>query len=337
VSESLLDGENTAPFGLYRGRRALVMGATGFIGRWVARLLGRSGADVWLIAREPGALSSIRRPFDLRGTPVQFDVGNPDGLSTLLGSVQPDVVFNCAGYGVDRSERDAEASAAINAQFVGRLAAAVADSKETTWPGLRLVHIGSGFEYGTVTGAVDEDTPPNPQNLYEITKLDGTRALSEVCRERGLRGATARVFSAYGPGEHPARLLPSLLRAAHTGEILELTAGEQERDFTMVRDVAEGLLRLGMVPNVADGVVNLATGVQTSVRAFAETASELLGMSPDQLRFGVLPYRPGEVHQGRVSTRRVEAALGWKPSRSVSDGIAESIAFERLMDGMALR
>src|SRR6185295_19604443 len=95
-----------------------------------------------------------------------------------------------------------------------------------------------------------------------------------------------RVATVYGSGEHPHRLLPTLIRAAQTGETLSLTAGEQERDFTYIADVAEGLVRLLAKGAAPWAVANLATGRLHQVREFIGCAQEMLGLRPDQVVLG---------------------------------------------------
>jgi nucleoside-diphosphate-sugar epimerase len=140
----------------------------------------------------------------------------------------------------------------------------------------------------------------------------------------------ARLFTVFGPGEHPGRLLPSLQAAAASGGAVALTAGRQRRDFTYVEDVAEGLLRLA-VSGVRPGeVVHLATGRLTSVREFAESAASVLGIDRQSLRFGALPDLPEEMWQDDVDVERLRALTGWAPETSISDGIRRAREFEHV-------
>jgi nucleoside-diphosphate-sugar epimerase len=237
-------------------------------------------------------------------------------------------VVNAVGYGVARDERDDRLAARLNADLVEELAEALVDAERVlpAWRGPRLIHLGSAFEYGSVEGTVTEATECRPRSVYGMTKLEGTRRLSEVVQRKGLRAVSARLATVYGPGEHPHRLLPSLLQAARTTETLSFTRGEQERDFTFVDDVAEGVVRLVSCKSLSDPVLNLATGRLTPVRAFAERAREMLGIPPDRLRFGDIPYREDEVWQGPIDVGRLQATLGWKPATSIDEGIRRTIA-----------
>jgi len=313
-------------FSAYRGRRVLVTGATGFIGRWAARALTEAGADLCLSGRDAALLRAVCDVYGIRGEISEADLAEPEAFARLYTQARPAAIFNLAGYGVDREERDPALSAAINTRLVQEMAEVIASGGASGWLGQQLIHVGSAFEYGPVEGELTEESPTKPTSLYGETKLAGTRHLLEVQARTGLRAVTARLFTVYGPGEHATRLLPSLMRAARSGEVLPMTAGEQQRDFIYVGDVAEGLLRLGMLDQ-APGIVNLATGQLTSVREFVECAAEVLGLRAEQLQFGALPYRADEVRQAPVNTQRLEKLTGWRPACSIREGIRATHAF----------
>lgn len=325
---------NPYRFDTYQGRRVLVTGASGFIGRWVARALNAAGAELWLAARDKNALASVCEAYEIRGQWRAADLADRGTFARLYGEVQPDVVFNLAGYGVDPAERDETLITALNVRLVREIAETVASGGNSDWQGIRLIHVGTAAEYGAVGGPLTEYTAAAPVSLYGRSKLEGTRAL-EVVRERsGLRAITARLFTVYGPGEHAGRLLPSMIAAARSGATLSLTGGEQRRDFTYVGDVADGLLRLGALIAPAPAVVNLVTGKLTSVRAFVECAAALLGLGTWQLRFGALAYRQDEVQQGPVDIRLLRQLLDWVPACSVREGIQQTINFEGRLSGV---
>jgi UDP-glucose 4-epimerase len=305
----------------------LVVGATGFIGRWLCRAFDTAGTQVFGVCRNPPGPSS---PF----RPIIADLALPGSGAQLIERTRPDLVVNAAGYGVDRNERDLGLARRVNADLVEELAVAIAGlPPSVSWPGQRLIHIGSAFECGSVSGTVTEETPCAPATDYGRTKLDGTRRLAAVREQTGLQAVTVRVATVYGPGEHPHRLLPSLLRAADTGETLQLTAGEQERDFTYVADVAEGAVRLAKCRNTPGPILNLGTGELHAVKEFATRAREMLGIAEDRVIFGALPYRPEEVWQGRFAVDRLDALLGWRPRTGLDEGIRATIASARMTEG----
>jgi UDP-glucose 4-epimerase len=313
-------GTTGEPTDAYRGIPALVLGGSGFIGGWTARALAGRGALVSVVvrdeARASAALGAAHRHVDV----LTADLADPAALRALVEAARPAVIFNLAGYGVDASERDPVRMSAVNARLVDTLCEAMAAAPGDGWLGARIVQAGSALEYGMVTGRIEERRAVNPTTDYGRTKLQATRAI-EASGAAGLRAVVARLFTVYGPGEHPHRLLPALMRTAHTGEPLALTRGRQPRDFTYVEDVAEGLLRLGISPAAPGTVVNLATGRLATVREFAETAAAVIGFDPSLLQFGVLPERDEEMWHAEVDISRLGDLTLWSPQTALADGI----------------
>lgn len=306
----------------YRGVTAAVLGASGFIGRWVARYLIDAGACTVAIVRDAGAVPSAIRQAST-GV-VEADLSDRNAVRDAIVSTRPTIVFNLAGYGVDRSERDEQMAQLLNAELPAWIAYSL-DAPDDGWTGQRIVHTGSALEYGEIGGDLREDSQPNPTTLYGRTKLAGTLALARACEERGVRGLTARLFTVYGAGEHPGRLLPTLLEGARHSETIPLSAGLQRRDFTYVEDVAEGLLRLGLCRNAHPGeIVNLATGRLTPVREFTLEAARVLGIATERLAFGALPTRTEEMQHDPVLIARLKELIGWSPATDIASGVART-------------
>lgn len=309
----------------YQGVRVLVLGGTGFIGRQVARQLGLAGASLHLAARHQDQAAAALAGLEVTGIPLQADLSRPGAAAELLRSVSPSITFNLAGYGVDPLERDPALADRINHTLVTELAETAGALRSSEWPGQDLVHAGTAAEYGAASGVLSEDTRPEPTSLYGRTKLAGTDAVGRATALGTVRGMPVRLFTVYGPGERSGRLLPSIIAAARAGSDLPLTSGAQRRDFTYVEDVAEGLLRLGLVAGSAPGPVNLATGRLESVRRFVERAAAVAGLAAERLRFGELPARPDEMAHGAVSTARLRELCGWVPTTTIEEGVRRTL------------
>lgn len=311
----------------YGGTRVLVLGATGFLGRWVGRALSEADAELTLAVRSLELGRRRLKEFGVAGEVVLADFDAPDTVEQLVARAQPQITFNLAGYGVDRSERDEAAAQRINVELPERLVAAVARVRDPGWAGQDIVHTGSALEYGQIGGRLVEDAEPNPTTFYGRSKLAGTAGFTASCVEHGVKGVTARLFTVYGPGEHEGRLLPSLSAAAGSDADVELTEGLQKRDFTYAADVARGLLDLGLSRAPTGDVVNLATGQLLTVREFIERAGPVLGIEPSRLRFGAIPTRDDEMEHREVSVARLQQRIGWSPSTGVVDGVRAAVEF----------
>jgi UDP-glucose 4-epimerase len=311
----------------YHGKRIVVLGPAGFIGRWVARLLTESGAELHLLVRNLEAAKHIFTRFGVRGQIHTIDLRDFATLDHLLHQIKPNLAFNLAGYGVDPNQRDERLAYQLNAELIANIAGIMADLQNHEWDGQSIVHTGSALEYGQIGNDLSEDSLPHPTTLYGKSKLAGTQALSRCCRQYGVRGVTARLFSVYGPGERPGRLLPALIQTARQGGMLGLTAGDQKRDFVFVEDVARGLLRLGLSCSKPGETVNLATGNLIEVREFIKTAARQLDIPAQNLNFGAIPTRWKEMEHLPVSIRRLMELVSWKPTTGIETGIHRTILF----------
>ncbi len=313
----------------YAGTRAIVLGSTGFIGRGVARVLCEAGAKVFLPVRGSGAVADVFDKYSIDGDICELDLLDAQSVLSLYREICPTVTFNLAGYGVDREEHNKDLAYQTNVDLIRTVCSAISEVRDHGWTGLDIVNVGTAMEYGLAGGDLAEDSEALPTTLYGKSKLAGTITLTDSCRKFGLKGVTARLFSVYGPGEAPQRLLPTLIHAARNGQPIPLTAGLHKRDFVYVEDVAESLMRLGLT-SLSGEVVNVATGVLSSTRTFAETAAETLGIDHARLRFGSLPTRLEEMNHEPVTIRRLVELTGWTPRTTIAEGLRKTVSFAAL-------
>ena len=287
--------------------RVIILGASGFIGRWVARTIPQD-VKTFLVMRDASA--AHKHPG------IELDLFDSTGLYKLFAEIRPNIIFNLAGYGVDPLERDEKLGKELNTELPRRICDALRNHSDSL-----LIHAGTALEYGVARGNLAEETEPQPTTWYGQTKLAGTQAIVES----PVRSIVARLFTVYGAGEHPGRLLPSLIEAARNKTEIDLTAGTQKRDFTYVEDVADGLIRLAGIRDERCTLVNLATGKLHTVREFVETAARILRIPQKHLRFGKLPTRESEMRHENVSTERLRNLIKWTPSTTIEVGIQKTV------------
>ncbi|MBT2477111.1 NAD-dependent epimerase/dehydratase [Streptomyces sp. ISL-94] len=240
--------------------RVLLIGANGYLGRYVAdRLLADPAVQLTALGR--GDDADVR--FDLA-------TGSPGALTRFLDAVHPGVVINCAGA----TRGGARELTRHNTVAV----ATICESLRRSGCGARLVQLGCAAEYGPSQpgSSTAEDAVPRPGGPYGVSKL----AATELVLGSGLDAVVLRIFSPVGPGT-PAgsplgRLAEAMRRAMQSGDgELKLSGLGVHRDFVDVRDVARAVHAASL--SAAQGVVNIGTGRAVRLRDAAAVLARVAG------------------------------------------------------------
>jgi nucleoside-diphosphate-sugar epimerase len=303
--------------------RILITGINGFLGAWLGKRFSEDGNEVVGIYREDPGPRLAHCP---KARALRCDITDREGIARTLRETRPERILHLAAYGTyPRSQQDSRRMIETNVLGTNHLLEAAAASG---LPGLKIIHAGSSSEYGLKEGTMAESDVLEPHDVYGATKAASTILARALGQSFGLPVVALRLFSVYGPLEEEGRLIVSLLKAALHGEALELTSGEQVRDFIHVEDVYRAF-DLACHASVSSGVFNIGTGVETSVREAAELVRELFPAWKGP-RFG---GRPLEDEKAAVSwkadTSRAERDLGFKAGTDLRSGVAQTASWLR--------
>ncbi|MBA2607507.1 MAG: NAD-dependent epimerase/dehydratase family protein [Actinobacteria bacterium] len=278
-----------------RGIRVLVTGATGFLGTRVVDQLGAQGADVHAI----------------NGRDV-------NAVARLAKAVDPQRVIHLAGFtDIGRSWTHADECFAAN---VGATVALLDAVRFTACE--RFVFASTADVYGDAPVPFREDGPVNPLSPYAQSK----RAAELSCLKEG--AVVVRPFNSYGPGQPPNRVVADVILTALKGQDVQMRGGTPRREFNFGDDTAAGIVAAATVDGLGGEVLNLGCGRDISIRELAELILGLMG-DPVKAVFGVLDDRPVEVPVVVAATEKARRLLGWSPSRSLEEGLVETISWYR--------
>lgn len=256
--------------------RMIVTGCHGFVGRSVTRVALDCGWTVLGLGRASSGA-------DL-GRYRQCDVATTD-LGEIVADFRPDVVVHAAG------------AASVEASFADP--AADFRGSVSTWmnllDGVRrsgthplVIGLSSAAVYGQPREfPVTESSPRRPMSPYGHHRLMCEALATEYADCFGVRCLVTRIFSVFGPGQRRLLAFELAAQALGQGEVVTVRGtGKESRDFLHVDDVARGLVGLAQARDGLAGVtvVNLASGVETTVREVAEVAVELAGL-PKEIRY----------------------------------------------------
>lgn len=277
--------------------KALVTGATGFVGRHVVPALRARGVDVVATAIEADAshcawlAGSDYRPYDLA------DAIGGDNLFERFG--HPDVLVHLAWEGLPRYRE--------RFHFESNLPRHYAFIKNLVEHGLADVTVtGTCFEYGMAEGCLTEDLPSRPDNAYALAKDTLRKFLLELRRDAPFSLKWPRLFYLYGPGQSPRTLLAQLDHALDTNQpVFNMSKGEQERDYLPIESAAGWLARIAC-QRAVDGVINCCSGRPIRVK---ELVIQHLAQRNRtiELNLGYYPYPDFEPMRFWGSTAKLDA------------------------------
>jgi nucleoside-diphosphate-sugar epimerase len=301
--------------------RALVTGATGFVGSHIlARLIGR-GAEVAILRRAGGDPWRIRHLLP-RVAQLVGGLSDADELAEPIAAFAPEVVLHLAWGGVDRRRREDAGQHRANVEGSLRLLRIAAEAGCRTWIGL-----GSQAEYGPQDRVLDEAAPTSPRDHYGAAKVEACNRSIALCESLGVRFVWLRLFSAYGPADSPTALIPYTISALLRGERPALTPGTQLWDYLYADDAAEAIIVAAATAGV-EGIFNLGSGQSLPIREILEIIRDRIDPTLP-LGFGDRAFGPGQIMHLQADVGRLARATGWRPRTPLDEGLARTVAWYR--------
>ncbi|HUF74565.1 MAG TPA: SDR family NAD(P)-dependent oxidoreductase [Gammaproteobacteria bacterium] len=286
-------------------RRALVTGASGFIGAHLCRRLRRDGADVYAVSRS----TTSSELEDLNW--MHADLGSVDAVREVLGAARPSVIFHLASHVSGSRDLDA-----VLPTFHDNL---------TTTVNLLTVATEIRCERIVLAGSLEEQNPGAvPGSPYAAAKFAASSYARMFDALYGTPVVIARLFMVYGPGQRDLRkLVPYSTLSLLRREAPQVTSGERPVDWIYIDDVIDGLLAAAETDGLAGQTVDVGSGELATVRDVVELLNRLTG-SRVTLEFGQLPDRAMERVRA-ADVERTAEQMGWRPTVSLEEGLRRTV------------
>ena len=320
---------------LWRGRRVLLTGHTGFKGAWMVLLLQRLGAQVTGVSLAPGEGPNL---FDLLAPwpGLQHhvcDIRDAVALREVVGAARPEIVIHMAAQALVR-EAYADPVLTIDTNVMGTVHL-LEHLRSVTGLAAVLV-VTSDKVYENREAGIDfaEDAPLGGHDPYSASKAAAEILTSSYRRsfyaDRGVSLVTARAGNVIGGGDWARdRLIPDLWRAYTGGAPVVLRNPASVRPWQHVLDPLHGYLRFVqqclVSPETAPAALNFAPPrdpVRT-VQEVAERFAEPLGAHGLWTR----GEAPAALHESRflsIDSTRAAQLLGWRACLGVDEAITWS-------------
>ena len=299
----------------------LVLGASGFIGANLLRMLLEHREDVYGTATRLPA-------WRLEGLPrdhvLVTDLLIDSNLDALLEDVKPRTIFDCIAYGAYSFETDRELIYRTNFNLISRLLSRLDPRSLSCY-----VHAGSSSEYGDNASGPREDAAPAPNSHYSVSKVAAASLIHYFGKKKGLPCANLRLYSAYGPLEDSSRLIPNIVHFGASGGYPELVDPRVSRDFVYVDDVAQAFIDVGLKLREDDygESFNVGTGRKTTIGDIVSVSQRLFDIRQDPVF--TMPNREWDLTDWFSDINRVRERFGWAPRVGLEEGLERTAVWYR--------
>jgi GDP-L-fucose synthase len=304
-----------------RGKRVMVTGGSGFVGRRVCDLLGRRGAAEVFVPR--------RRDFDLTDPAAvarAYEAGRPDTVVHLAAEV--------GGIGANRANP--------GRYFFSNMAMGLHLVDEARRRGLeKFVQVGTVCSYPKHTPVPFREEnlwdgyPEETNAPYGLAKKALLVMLQAYREQYGLNGVYLMPVNLYGPGDdfdlESSHVIPALIRkceearAAGAPSVECWGTGSASREFLFVDDCARAIV-LAAERYDRPEPVNVGSGEEITIRELTGKVAALTGFE-GELAWD--PSKPDGQPRRRIDTSRARELFGFEAAVALDDGLRDTIAWFR--------
>lgn len=310
----------------------VVTGATSFLGAATLRKLLQLEHQVFAVVRPNSVNRSVLR--EMEKNPglhvIELELSQLDRIDDYVK--EPCQAF--LHFGWDGSGSENRVKREIQQKNVADSMNALEGARKLGCA--RFLFSGSQAEYGVCQSVMTEDTPCNPVSEYGRAKLEfGSRAKQQCLawREDGvaeLEYIHVRIFSVYGPGDHPRSLIHAGLDTFLTHGHMELGACTQLWNYLYIDEAIEGVLSLVFSGKPPAGIYNIAGApcATMPLSDYVEAMYEICGGSGDFTYGTLAPNAEGPANL-IPDIHKLTEMTGWRPKMTFEEGIKRMLEIEK--------
>lgn len=279
---------------------------------------------------------------------IKGNLADRAAIDSIFGQYQPQIVVNLgAQAGVRYSITNPDAY--IEANLIGFyhiLEACRHSYDEGNTPVEHLVYASSSSVYGSNKKVPysTEDKVDNPVSLYAATKKSNELMAHAYSKLYNIPSTGLRFFTVYGPAGRPDMAYFGFTNKLLKGEKIQIfNYGNCKRDFTYIDDIVEGVLRVidhtpspdfdwqAETPDPSTStapykIYNIGNSHPVKLMDFIQAIEEAIGHPAEKV---FLPMQPGDVYQTNADTTALQNELGFKPNKSIGEGVKDTIEWYR--------
>jgi dTDP-glucose 4,6-dehydratase len=308
--------------------RLLIAGGCGFIGSNFVRFVLEhyqpefvTSVDALTGSADPENLAGLAEQYGERYEFLQCDIADREAISRILSKHRFYAVLNSA-VASEMALGVSESANFLHANIAGTEVLLEAARNHGV---KRFVQVSTDEVYGprNVRGSFSEESPVNPSSPFSASKASADLLAFAAHRTFGQEILVARACSNYGPYQSPRSPIPSMIINALSGQRLPVYEDDPgARDWIHVEDHCRALMAV-LLEGRPGEAYNIGADVRLRHGEIAGLVAEHLGKPR-----GLVGRDQESGGDGRaVDSSKIRSELGWKPLRTVREGLAETVAW----------
>ena len=314
-----MNTKSTHPY--LTGKTVFLTGATGFIGSHLLKRLVKEGCNVHISIRQDSSLWRIEK-FKNDFITHKIDLIDFETVKSLIQQIKPNIIFHLASYGVDYRQQNIYRAIDVNVIASANLFEAFLANN-----GHKFIYTGTCLEYGHKSVPVSEFDALVPIGIYGATKTSSVHILSNMTTsmESG-KLIVLRPTGVFGEYEGIHKFVPQVIDKLINKTPVEMTPGEQMRDYIYIDDLIDAYILAAVVPleNKME-IINIGSGKGIAMKDFALMISKQIDVSNNLLQFGAVPYRLDEMMYLVANIDKAKSLLRWEPKVTIEKGLEHTI------------
>lgn len=314
----------------FKSKKIVITGGLGFLGSNLAHRLSALGAKTTLV----DCLLKVHggNPFNFKGIRnsqwIKGDIRNSNLMAKVLKG--QDVLFNIAAQ---TSHTDSMQNPFLDVDINTKGQINLLETCRRVNPGIRIVYCSTRAIYGSANKRViDEETLPNPLDIYSADKYAGENYHKIYAKVFGLNATILRVANGYGPRAQMQQPSFGILNwftrlAIDDQEIKIFGDGKQVRDYAYVSDIVEAFLMAAASQDVKGEIFNVGSGRGVPLIDIVKKIVKTAGKG--KIMHVPWPETNKKIDVGDfiADVRKIRKKLGWQVKVKLEEGLQETIGF----------
>lgn len=301
----------------------LITGGLGFVGKNLVKFLIKNKKKPYVVDIFEDSIFKDKNKIPFRMNQIFYEKVNlldKKQVFSIIKRIKPSIIIHLASI-TDLSRDFVTAHKCIDIIIKGSLILLEACKNISNFK--RFIYISSSDIYGNSTPPFNELMLPNPSSPYSVTKLCVENFLILFYQSYKIPFTILRSFNLFGEYQNMNRLIGQLMVQSSFHKDINLTSGEQKREFNYVGNLIDAIISCIATKKTIGEIYNVGCGKSYKIKDIALLVAKFFN-NEKNLHFGAIPYRTGEIWDMVCDNSKLMSDTSWIPNIDLLNGLKKT-------------